>query len=291
MLQRTLHWSVWLIGLTLMAIGTAAASLRLDGDPVQGGLVLGWTEPGASVSHDGSAVRVGPDGVFLLGFGRDAAPQSMLEVRLPDGSREQRQLQVRQREYRIQRIEGLPPKKVSPPAEVMARIARERAQVRAARTRDDPRLDFLSGFVLPAQGKISGVFGSQRILNGEPRAPHSGLDVAAPEGDPVVAPAPGTVSLVAEDMYFSGGTVILDHGHGLSTTYIHLSRVEVAEGQRVARGEKIGEIGATGRATGPHLHWGANLFQTRLDPQLLLDRWPAGAQVETAGAGQPAEQE
>jgi murein DD-endopeptidase MepM/ murein hydrolase activator NlpD len=283
---------VSLVCLTVaLASAAATTTLRLDGEPVQGGLVLGWTQPGASVTHDGAAVRVGPDGVFLLGFGRDAAPASMLEIRFPDGSRQQRELQVRQREYQVQRIEGLPPKKVSPPAEVMQRIARERAQVRTARTRDDQRADFLAGFVLPAQGKISGVYGSQRILNGEPRAPHSGLDLAGPEGAPVVAPAPAEVSLVAADMYFSGGTVILDHGHGLSTTYIHLSKVEVEQGQRVAQGQKIGEIGATGRATGPHLHWGANLFQTRLDPQLLLDSWPAGAQFETAGAGQPAKQE
>lgn len=139
-----------------------------------------------------------------------------------------------------------------------------------ARQIDSPGTDFTASFIAPVNGRISGVFGSQRILDGKPRQPHSGVDFAAPEGAPVKAPAAGSVTLVDPDMYFSGGTVILDHGHGISSVFIHLSRIDVRVGQRIARGEVIGAVGATGRATGPNLHWGVSWFETRLDPQLLL---------------------
>jgi murein DD-endopeptidase MepM/ murein hydrolase activator NlpD len=159
----------------------------------------------------------------------------------------------------------------------LARIHRESASIKEARAKDDARTDFLKGFIWPAKGRITGVYGSQRILNGEPRRPHYGLDIAAPVGTLVVAPASGIVTLTTPNMFYSGGTLILDHGHGLSSTFIHLHRILVKEGQYVRQGDVIAEIGATGRVTGAHLDWRINLFKRRLDPQLILKAMPSSA--------------
>ena len=237
---------------------------------LQGGLVTARTEPGAAVEVDGRPVRVSSEGVFLVGAGRDAEGPIVVEVTTADRRRRSLRVTVESRQYRIQRIEGLPAAKVTPPPEVLERIRREAAMTRAARARDDARADFLGGFEWPLRGRITGVYGSQRVLNGEPRRPHYGVDVAAPVGTPVRAPADAVVSLVHDDMYYSGGTLIMDHGHGLSSTFIHLSKVLVAEGERVSKGQVVAEVGATGRATGPHLDWRMNLFEQRLDPQLLV---------------------
>ena len=245
------------------------AELVLDGDATQGGLIIGRTQPDDRAEIDGRAVRVSPGGDFLIGFGRDAPGEARLVVIDRDGKEEVRVIQVDTREYQIQRIEGLPQEKVTPPEEVLTRIREEGARVAAARSRDDPRTDFIDGFVWPLKGRISGVYGSKRILNGEPRRPHFGVDVAAPAGTPVVAPADAIVSFADPDLYFSGGTLIMDHGHGLSSTFIHLSKILVEEGQRVSQGDIVAEVGMTGRATGPHLDWRMNLFETRLDPQRL----------------------
>ncbi len=254
-----------------------AGTLELQGQPVQGGLVQGRTDPSAEVSFDGQPVRISKDGVFLIGFGRDAPTQAKLVATFTDGSREWRELKVGQREYKIQRIDGLPPRKISPSEEDLARIHRESASIKEARAKDDARTDFLKGFIWPAKGRITGVYGSQRILNGEPRRPHYGLDIAAPVGTLVVAPASGIVTLTNPNMFYSGGTLILDHGHGLSSTFIHLHRILVKEGQYVRQGDVIAEIGATGRVTGAHLDWRINLFKRRLDPQLILKAMPSSA--------------
>jgi murein DD-endopeptidase MepM/ murein hydrolase activator NlpD len=248
-----------------------ADSLELDGQLVQGGLSLGLTEPGAAVSLEGRAVRVAEDGRFLLGFGRDAPAQLRLEIGLPDGRRLERTLEIARRDYDIQHVDGLPQKMVTPPAEVLARIRDEADRVAEARAHDRPERWFEDGFVWPAAGRLSGVYGSQRVLNGEPKRPHFGVDIAAPVGTPVWAPADAIVTLAEPDLYYSGGTVILDHGHGLTSSYLHMSEVLVTVGQRVARGEAIGAIGAAGRATGAHLDWRFNWFDQRLDAQLLVD--------------------
>ena len=193
----------------------------------------------------------------------------------PDGRRERRVLRVEPRAYDIQRIDGLPPRKVTPRSkEDLARIEADVRMVRQARAIDDPRTDFLGGFRWPTTGRISGVYGSQRILNGEPRRPHFGIDIAAPTGTKVVAPADGVVTLVHPDMFFSGGTMIVDHGHGLSSAFLHLSRILVKQGERVVLGQPIAEVGSTGRSTGPHLDWRINLFDRRLDPSLLVGPMP-----------------
>lgn len=252
-------------------------AMELEGPLQQGGLVKGWTEPGARVFFDGRQVEVSEEGLFLIGFGRDAKPRSTLKMIAPDGSSKILELKIAQRHYQIQRIEGLPPRKVTPRAEDLARIHKEAILVAKARERSDPRTDFLSGFIWPVQGEITGVYGSQRILNGKPRRPHYGIDIAAPRGTIVQAPAGGTVTLAYPDMFFSGGTLIIDHGHGLSSTFLHLSRILVSQGEQVEQGDPIAEVGATGRVTGAHLDWRINLFQTRLDPQLLVGPMPMAA--------------
>lgn len=259
----------------LAAACAMGGTLSLDGEAVQGALLIGRTDPGTTVKVDGVPVRVSDTGVFLVGFGRDAPPQARVDAVFPDGTRELRELRVAKREYDIQRIDGLPPKKVSPSEKDLIRIRKEYAQVRAARARDDARQDFLAGFEWPLEGRISGVYGSQRILNGEPRRPHYGVDVAAPVGTIVRAPAPGIVTLTHDDMFFSGGTLIIDHGHSLSSTFIHLNAIHVKVGDRVRQGDVIAEVGATGRVTGAHLDWRMNLGGNRLDPQLLVPPMPS----------------
>lgn len=254
----------------LGAMSAEAVALELRGSLVQGGLVMGQVAPGTRVWAGGRELRVSPQGHFLIGFGRDAGPEYAFSVSHPDGRREELTLAISPREYEVQRIDGLPPRMVQPGPEDLERIRADALHVREARRLDDARTDFLDGFIWPARGTLTGVYGSQRILNGEPRRPHFGVDISAPMGSPVVAPAAGVVTLAVPDMFFSGGTLIVDHGHGLSSAFLHLERILVREGERVRRGQHIAEIGATGRVTGAHLDWRINLFETRLDPQLLV---------------------
>ena len=282
MLLRT-QWclvSILVAGLLSAVAGAAERPYTLSGELVQGGLVYGKALPGSRVSQDGQAVRVSDQGDFLLGFTRDAPATSQLRIELPDGKVEQRSLQVAAREYRIQRIDGLPKSKVTPRSpEDLARIRRDAVAVRKARVRDDDRQDFLGGFVWPVTGPISGVYGSQRILNGEPRRPHFGVDVAAAVGTPVRAPAAGVVTLAEPDLFFSGGTLIIDHGHKLTSSFLHLHKLHVKVGDRVEQGDLIAEVGATGRVTGAHLDWRMNLRDRRIDPELLVPPMPETAAV------------
>lgn len=252
------------------AAPAAAGSFSLDGKAIQGGLMVGRTDPGTVVLFDGRAVRVSPAGDFLVGFTREAGPTSVLELRYADGSVRKVALSVEPRKYDIQRIDGLPPKMVTPPPDVLARIKRENQLIKAARDRDTAAEYFLKGWIWPARGRISGVYGSQRILNGEARQPHYGVDIAAPVGTPVIAPSDGVVTLVQKDLYYTGGTIIIDHGHGLSSAFLHMQDVAVEKGQRLRQGDRIGTIGKTGRASGPHLDWRMNLFDARIDPALLV---------------------
>lgn len=253
-----------------LAASMARAAVSLDGELVQGGLLFGQAPPGSQAWLDGESLMISADGRFLVGFGRDDNQARQLELVLPDQQRWTRTLRPEPRTFDIQRIDGLPSEQVSPQPEVLARIREEAALARRARERRDARTDWSEGFIWPAQGRISGVYGSQRILNGEPRAPHWGIDIAAPTGTPVQAPAAGLVTLIHPDMYFSGGTIFLDHGHGLVSAFLHLSEIKVATGQRVEQGEIIGLVGSTGRSTGPHLDWRLSLGEIRVDPMLLL---------------------
>lgn len=267
-------WRVFLLALITCMAGAAQAAVTLKGEAEQGALMIGQTEPGARVTIDGRALMVSQKGYFAFGFDRDHGPNATLIVTTPEGTREQQQIAVAARDYDIQRINGIAPKYVSPSAETMKRIGKERAMKKAARPADTPADWFAEKFIWPAKGPISGVYGSQRVFNGEPRRPHFGLDIAAPKGSHVVAPADGIVRLANPDMYFEGGLVFIDHGQGVSTYYMHLSKIDVTPGQRVKQGDVIGAVGATGRATGPHLHWGMSWLGTPLDPQLMVKDTP-----------------
>jgi murein DD-endopeptidase MepM/ murein hydrolase activator NlpD len=192
----------------------------------------------------------------------------------PDGRSTTQEIKLEPRDYDVQRINGLPPLMVTPDSTLMTRIKAELAKIRGARATDSDALAFETPLEWPVTGPISGVYGSQRILNGEPRAPHLGVDIAAPSGTPIKAAAAGTVTLAEPDLYFTGGTVIIDHGYGLSSIYQHMSRLDVTVGDAVQQDDVIGAIGATGRVTGAHLHWGVNWYQTAIDPQLVAGPMP-----------------
>ncbi|MBS0570012.1 MAG: M23 family metallopeptidase [Proteobacteria bacterium] len=249
---------------------TGADRVRLPAHLQQGQLVIGHVPPGTRIEFDGRDLRIGANGSFVFGLQRDAPPRVVLTTREANDQTRTLTLDVEQRSYPTERVNGLPQQTVTPSPEVLARIEREQAAVQAARTRDDAREDFAHGFELPVQGaRISGVYGSQRIDNGVPKAPHMGLDMAVPAGTPIHAPADGVVSFAAKDLFLTGGTVLIDHGFGLDSSFLHMSRIDVKVGQRVQRGDVIGLAGMTGRATGPHVHWGFNWFGVRLDPALL----------------------
>lgn len=252
-------------------LGAESARIEFSDEPVQGSLLVGQAPAGSRVSVDGEPVMTDSDGRFLLAIAREQSRARKIAARLPDGTEVERMLEPVEREFDIQRIDGLPEDKVTPPDEVLERIRAEARLARQARERRDARTDWLGGFDWPLTGPVTGVYGSQRVLNGEPRNPHWGIDIAAPTGTPVKSPAPGVVTLVHDNMYFSGGTLFIDHGHGLVSAFLHLERIHVETGQRVERGELIAEVGATGRATGPHLDWRMNLGDIRVDPGLLLD--------------------
>ncbi len=245
-------------------------ALALKGYFVQGGVVIGRSDRLKSMTLDGVAVPLGPQGEFIFGFSRDEKNKLTLTFVYKNGKFESHVLEILKRSYDIQRIDGLPPKQVTPPPELLARIKRDNIKIgRARRTQGDWQ-DFASVWIWPARGRISGVYGSQRVLNGKPRRPHFGVDIAAKVGTPVVAPAGGVVRMAEEDIYYSGGTIIIDHGQGLQSAFLHMDSVEVADGQRVEQGERIGSIGATGRVTGAHLDWRINWFSRKLDAQFLL---------------------
>ena len=256
--------------------------VEIQGATIQGGLIFGQAEPGSSISLDGDAIAISADGQFVIGFGRDETGNRTLRIMAPSGGEETLTLSVAPRQYDIERVDGLPPKTVTPDPEAAERIRKDAAMVGSARTLRDSRTDYADGFAWPAQGRVSGVYGSQRILNGEPRRPHFGLDIAADKGSPVYAPADGVITLAHPDLYFSGGTIILDHGQGLSSSFLHLSRVLVETGAVLKKGDLIAEIGATGRASGPHLDWRMNWLDRRVDPQLLLDRAPQKIYIRTS---------
>lgn len=258
----------------LLLCGSGSNALELVGRLEQGAMVWGKAQAGAQVSLNDKPIKVGDDGLFVFGFGRDALPMATLTVCLA-GSCEQQSLKIAQRNYKEQRVNGVPKRTVEPPPEaVLKRIQRESGQIKAARKTDSQRRDFASAFIWPITGPVTGVFGSRRVYNGVPGRPHYGVDVARPTGSTVVAPAAGVVLLVQRDNFYSGGTLIVDHGFGISSTFIHLSKVLVKKGDVIEQGQAIAEVGATGRATGPHLDWRMNWFDVKLDPQLIVPAMP-----------------
>jgi murein DD-endopeptidase MepM/ murein hydrolase activator NlpD len=252
--------------------GVNGSGIALSGELAQGGLIVGDAGAASEVWVDNKPVRVS-DGKFCFGFAYDAKLPVAIRARRANPPESIREVVPKKREFVIQRINGLPEKFVTPSPEELARIKRDAEAVGEARAIDSDARWFAEPFDWPADGPITGIYGSQRILNGEPRAPHFGVDIAAGEGSPIRAPKPGAVTL-AEFLFLSGNTMIIDHGHGVSTTYLHMSRIDAKPGQRLARGEQIGLIGHMGRATGPHLCWRLNWFQTRLDVALVAPPRP-----------------
>ncbi|KAF7771195.1 hypothetical protein PCIT_a4251 [Pseudoalteromonas citrea] len=260
----------WLLITAL--IGTySTQALELTGNLTQGGMVVGKIEDAKSVSFNDKPLKLTDDGQFVFGFGRDAKSKHSLTWVTNNGQSESTNLVITSRTYDIDRITGVAKKYVTPPDSVLKRIRTEAKAVRAARATSSNLTYFLDPVLKPAKGRISGVYGSQRFFNGKPRNPHYGLDIANKTGTPVWAPLSGQVVFSQDDLYYSGGTVIIDHGHGISSTYIHLNKVHVKVGDKLKVGEHFADIGATGRVTGPHLDWRFNWFGERLDPQLLMN--------------------
>ncbi|HEY8947781.1 MAG TPA: M23 family metallopeptidase [Rhizomicrobium sp.] len=245
----------------------------MSGSQEQGGLVVVKAEPGAQASVDGKSVLVSPEGVFAFGIAYDRTDGLNVRVDFADGTSETRAIMPVARHYEVQSITGLPQKFVTPAPEELQRIKDEHARLAVARKIASPETWFDAPFDWPFPGIVSGVYGSQRILNGTPMAPHLGVDIAAPAGTPIHAPAGARVAIAAP-WFLEGNFTMLDHGHGVFTEYLHQSEFRVKEGDIVARGQVIGLVGATGRATGPHSHWGMNWFELKLDPSLYT-RTPA----------------
>lgn len=271
--------------MTFMAIGlvlqvTDVWALNLSGHLTQGGLIRGKVEPGTKLEIDGRPVRVGPAGQFVIGFGREAVARSELKITHPNGGQEISELNIEPRVFPVQRIDGLPQKMVTPSETVLKRITEDNIKIAEARKTDSDEQGVWGPFLRPADGPISGIYGSQRILNGEPRQPHYGLDIAGPRGADVRAPADGVVTLAEPDMYYTGATIIIDHGFGLSSVLMHLEDFSVRVGDRVKAGEVIARLGASGRATGPHLDWRVNWYDVRVDPALLLETGAVPSQAQ-----------
>ncbi|WP_428312199.1 M23 family metallopeptidase [Hydrocarboniphaga sp.] len=260
------------------AAQVAATPVQIKGQWRQGELLIGQVAPGSEVRFKGKPLRVGDDGHFVIGLDRDEAGEPELDVITADGNTHSESHKIAARTYSIQKL-TLPPDKVNAPPEVAARIEREGVLTRDARMIDSSRDDYRSAFVWPAKGRISGVYGSQRILNGEKKQPHYGVDVAVPTGTPVRAPAGGVVTLAEPDLYYTGGTLMIDHGHGLTSAFLHLSQLKAKVGDAVKQGDVVALSGASGRATGPHLDWRISWFDARVDPQRLVPAMTAADQT------------
>ncbi|MEE2745442.1 MAG: M23 family metallopeptidase [Pseudomonadota bacterium] len=252
---------------------SAGALEILRGKAIQGGLLIFKTDPGNIIRINGQKVTVSSEGFAAGGFHRNDTKILIVEAVLPNGQTKKLSINPEIRKYTEQRISGLPNNMVNPPSHLMERIHRERKLVISARSHDTPLEGFSKKFVWPVIGIVTGTYGSRRILNGKPRSPHYGIDIAAPSGTKVFAPQSGIIRMVAY-LYFTGWTVILDHGHGLSSTFLHLRETSVSEGNAVKQGDAIGAVGSTGRSTGAHLDWRINLFEKRLDPFLVAGPMP-----------------
>ncbi len=249
----------------------AFGQFRLDRPISQGALALGFVPPGTKrLVVDGQDVRFAPDGSFIVGFGRDYKATALFTAFLANGATVSEKLQVAHYAWKIDYLNTLP-HHAQPDAEFQARRPGELAQINAARRVDHDSDGWRQRFIWPARGRISGFFGSQRVYKGEPGSPHSGVDVAGGQGATVVAPANGVVILAAPSPFtLEGNLLMIDHGMGVNSAFLHLSRIDVRVGDVVAQGQRVGAIGMTGRATGPHLHWSMKWSDEKIDPQRFV---------------------
>ncbi|MBT1445698.1 M23 family metallopeptidase [Shewanella sp. JM162201] len=260
----------WIAALLLTLSTSAVAQIELSGKMEQGSLIRGKVPAGSNVSLNGKPLRVTPAGDFAFGIEREGALTQELKVIYADGFSEIKPLKIAKREYQISRVNGIDKKIMEPDPKALERAAKDSAMTKAARATDSDLTAFTSAFIWPLTGRISGVYGSQRVYNGVPGNPHFGVDVARKTGTVVVSPADGVVTLAVPDMFYSGGTLIIDHGYGVSSSFLHLSKLYLKVGDSVKQGDKIAEVGATGRASGPHLDWRLNWYDMRLDPATLV---------------------
>ena len=245
-------------------------AIEFKGKFLQGHYIIGVTDPSAKIIIDKKKVKVSKDGFFVFGLDRDRKFDVTITKKL-NGKKEIIVKKILKRKYNIQRIDGLPESKVTPPESVYKRIREENNKIGEARGINSNLPFFKNQFIMPVEGIISGVYGSQRILNGKPKWPHYGIDIAAKKGTMIKSSGSGTVTMAEDDLYYTGGTIIMDHGHGISTIYSHLENVLVSVGDKINQGDIIGTVGSTGRSTGPHLDFRINWFQTRLDPMSVLN--------------------
>ena len=244
-------------------------AIEFKGKFLQGHYVIGITDPAAEIIIDKKKVKVAKDGFFVFGIDRDRKFDLVI-TKIQNGKKERIIKKVLKRKYNIQRIDGLEESKVTPPESVYKRIKEENNKIGKARATNSDLPFFKKQFIMPVEGIISGVYGSQRILNGKPKWPHYGIDIAAKQGTIIKSSGTGVVTMAEPDLYYTGGTIIMDHGHGISTIYSHLATINVSVGDEILQGDIIGTVGSTGRSTGPHLDFRINWFQTRLDPMSVL---------------------
>ena len=245
-------------------------AIEFKGKFLQGHFIVGITKPSAKIIIDKKEVKVSKDGFFAFGIDRDRKFDLTI-TKIQDGKKEKIVKKVLKRKYNIQRIDGLEESKVTPPESVYKRIKEENNKIGKARAINSDLPFFKNQFIMPVKGIVSGVYGSQRILNGKPKWPHYGIDIAAKKGTMIKSSGSGTVTMAEDDLYYTGGTIIMDHGHGISTIYSHLESVMVSVGDKINQGDIIGTVGSTGRSTGPHLDFRVNWFQTRLDPMSVIN--------------------
>lgn len=258
----------------VLLLSTTSAHAQLTKQFFQGALIVGKTAPENKVMLNGKAIKVSAKGDYALGFSRDEKNNSELVIISPNGQREKTTLTPLKREYNIQKVEGIAKKIMNPNKKANIRAGEDNKKISAARKVDSDLTAFAQGFVAPIDGIITGVYGSQRYYNGVPKRPHYGLDYAGKKGDPVKSPADGIILMYVPDMFYSGGTMIIDHGHGVSSTFLHLSDSYVKVGDKVNKGQLVAAVGSSGRATGPHLDWRINWFNMKLDPALVLKLKP-----------------
>ncbi|MBJ57859.1 MAG: peptidase [Rickettsiales bacterium] len=245
-------------------------ALDLNGSFIQGGIAYGKVNNTTKVFFDSKVVPVSRDGSFIIGFSRDNKPSSTIKLIYDNGKVDKKLITIKKRNYKIQRINNIEKKKVTPPENYYKRIKNESILVKEAKKIFFDFPYYKRGFEMPVQGIITGVYGSQRILNGETKRPHYGIDIANKEGTVILSPSDGVVVLSEKDLYFSGGTIIISHGMGLTSSLLHLSKILVSVGDIVKKGDEVAYMGSTGRSTGPHLDWRMELRGVRIDPEIVL---------------------